>query len=355
MPRGPMKNVFVACTQHHICLALAIIEQESLLDSVILFFCAKSVLKANSFFSAVEKSQQNKNFKIIFVHPDLQTWIPNPFKRILVNRMVYKNMKAEIGPFDGKYKFYIFNDARQESQYVISHYKRSHFYFVQDGIAQYIYHTLKVRKWFKLLYYKILFGFFWRSIEQHGDYYPYEAMYLQLPDCIYPRYKMPARGISATAFYNANWKKISREVIEIEFPEFFQFQKESLIVFLPFFFTQDLMDQGQKELEKLFKQDEAKNIFIKNHPRSPYKLSFSDPEINVRNIPEGVPAECFFAFSQDIKCKYYIVPSTLLVIAASIVPKEQSRVIFKELYGFVNGRVKQNEKFKKVLKEKLDY
>ena len=309
-------------------------------NSQIIFYESNRKVKNFTFLKKIELFQKKMRFSID-CRSDKSYWylLLNPFVRAVRER-VYRNKIGKLidqGQFQDKC-FYIFNDRSSICQYILWKYtkdKKNTFALVQDGLAQYTEFTLRSKKptFLKKLYYKFIYGFFWKPSFHLGDKYDYKTLYSLLPEVMSPRYMKVDRKIQIKSenFFSQEFKLLSREVIQSELSEFLNHLGRSLLIFLPNIIEPTLVSKTEKEIKKLISQSKPyTHIYIKRHPRSYHEMPMDEGTYRVVDIPSGIAAEHFFALESNKNMDFIIAPSTLVLIALISEHKNSVRLAFSE-------------------------
>ena len=313
-------------------------------DSQIIFYESNRKFKNFTLFKKIEPFQKKMKFFIDY-RIDKSYWylLLNPFIRA-VREKVYRNkIRKLIDPWQSQDKyFYIFNDRSPICQYILWKYtkdKKNTFALVQDGLAQYTEFTLRSKKptFFKKLYYKLIYGFFWKPSFHLGDKYDYKILYSLLPEVMSHRYMKIAQKIQIKSenFFSQEFKLLSQKVIQSELPEFLNLSRQSLLIFLPNIIEPSLVSKIEEEIKKLISQSKSyTHIYIKRHPRSYYEISMNKNTYKntckVVDIPSRIAAEHFFAFESEKNIDFIVAPSTLILIALISEHKSSVRMAFLE-------------------------
>ena len=344
-----MKPFFLACTQHHIFLSLALIKQDSLKNAHIIFYISTEGFNNPSFFEKIQSLQKKMGFSIIYMNVKDKKYywylFLNPLKRMLASKMECASIRNLISPWKSENKcFYMFNDNSLVCQYVLWKYstdKKNSFVLVQDGLSQYTESKVKGRSatatGYKILYYKFLFGFFWSPTLQLGEKYKYKIMYSLFPELMIPKFSKIDNKIKirSESFYSQELKSLSLEILQSKLPNFFNRSGRSLVIFLPFFrvYESSSSSKIEREVKYLINQlsKSYAHIYIKNHPKSPIKILLDEENIrNVFNIPSGIAAEHFFALEASDDINFIIAPSTMILLALASSHKKHTKIDFME-------------------------
>ena len=344
-----MKPFLLVCTQHHILLALALIKQNSLKNAHIIFYMPTKALNNPTFFKKIQSLQKNMGFSITYINikNKYHYWylLLNPLKRMIAIRSTYTTIKNLISPWKSESKcFYFFYDASLVCQYIIQKYskdKKNSFVLVQDGLAKYTEHRVTDKgaaaTGHKILYYKLLFGFFWTPTCQLGDKYKYKTIHSLFPNLMLPKYLKIDKKIKIKSenLYSQELKVLSLEILQSKLPELFNHSEKSLIIFLPFFRLNksSSISQIKKEIKNLINESSKSytHIYIKNHPKNPIEILLDKETINTTfTIPSGIAAEHFFALEASDNINFITTPSTVVLLALASAHKKYTRVVFME-------------------------
>ncbi len=317
-----MKNIFIPSTEHHLTICLGIIIQKKIKNALIIYIEDIKSSENRLFFDEFSKLQERFSFKFFPLNfENKNRFFSSKFlSRMLGYRRRYAQIANIIGNVSVHSEFYVFADQNPYTQFVIDRYKECTFSLAHEGFWMYVDHSLKRNNFYKRLYYKILFGWFWKPVKTIGSRCTYKNFYVLYPNMIHSRYESAkVIEVKQENYLSEDLREISGILLQKIFPQFFALSEKDAFVFLPRIVTSRDLKKVRDDLVEIFRNVDCERVFIKNHPRSNSKLKFSDlitNRLDCIEIPNGIPAECLFVFNDEILVKYFLPFSTLLLVAA---------------------------------------
>lgn len=312
-----MAHFFLAGSHNNLCLSLAIIVQEELKDSHIIY---------------LKRSNQDKEFLYFFRNQMQEMGVTVSFpcekpvrsKKDAKDEKVYgRRIKSAIRKLKKKKKelgsYYFFDDRTVESQYISSKVmtKEDKAFLVQDEMNFFVPSDQKKAPAIKHFFKKIKYGFFLKDLVRVGQLRKYDGLFCLKPEAMQEPYKQLTRVnmIQAKAFFNTYLRNISASLFKEKFDEFFDLTERETLVFLPKIANAEEITGIRVELlHKFAGQKYPHKFFIKNHSEGKIVIKEQDIGHGLKFVPNGIPDECFFVFGEERSFNYYMAPSISLLL-----------------------------------------
>ncbi|MCO5113691.1 MAG: hypothetical protein M9899_05910 [Bdellovibrionaceae bacterium] len=311
-----MAHFFLAGSHNNLCLSLAVIVQEELKDSHIIY---------------LKRSNQDKEFLYFFRNQMQEMGITVSFpcerpvrsKRDAKDDKVYgRRIKSVIKKLKKKKEpgsYYFFDDRTVESQYISSKVmkKADKAFLVQDEMNFFVPSAQKKTSAVMHFFKKLKYGFFLKDLVQVGQLRKYDGLFCLKPEAMLESYKQLTRVnlIQAKALFNTYLRNISASLFNEKFEEFFDLTERETLIFLPKIINAEEITGIRVELlHKFAGQKYPHKFFIKNHSEGKIIIKEQDIGHGLKFVPNGIPDECFFVFGEERSFNYYMAPSISLLL-----------------------------------------